>query len=461
MTGQSGAPARSRSVMDLWVLGAVVVAVGLRLLALWGIEDPSLCTRDECIFREAARDLASGKRLPTAPAGWLPAPGYPALLAWCKWAFGRVTAARELQIGLTPLLVLSVASLARRGGGEAAGRWAAWGVALHPTLVFFAITTWTETVYALLLAGVAVTTLWAREGLVARAGLAGALLGLAILTRGVATWVGPVVAWGLVMSAGGVAPGQRWRRLALWLCGLALFVGPWSLYASRTYGGPMISDATVGYVAWLGNGDHRPVTYDVGVGPVSTGVYLQQVGGRLPPCQDAGSPVARDRCLLGVAIERIGSDPATFLARVPLRLAQLFNPHTFLTRHLRWGQAPAMPWWAAELLVIFTAVTSVVVVMGSALGAWMRARGPLAVLTVGVCLYHVAVVAGLYGVSRFRLPLEPLMGVWLAVLVAQPREAWEVWQTSAGRRWGALLTLPGLGLASVWLGWTAWPGLLW
>ena len=86
---------------------------------------------------------------------------------------------------------------------------------------------------------------------------------------------------------------------------------------------------------------------------------------------------------------------------------------------------------------------------------------PLAVVTVGVSLYHVAVVAGLYGVSRFRLPLEPLMGVWLAVLVAQPREAWQVWNTSAVRRWGALLTLPGLGLASAWLGWTAWPGVLW
>jgi len=456
--GAEDAPWRDRV---WWVV--LALALALRLAALWGLEDPSLCTRDECIFRTAARTVLEGEPLPPSPTGWLPAPGYPYLMAACGAVFGRITAVRELQVLATPLLLALVYRLGHAVGSRASARVASLAVAVHPTLVFFTITTWTESVYTLLLLATIWTTWRARRGPVWHASLAGGVLGLAVLTRGVALWLFLIMLAGLLWpeDPSGASTKRPWRRTIAWVLGLVLVVAPWSLSESPRRGGLLISDATAGYVAWLGNGDFPPVTYDYAIGPVDREVYNQRVGGRPPPCPGDAGALAQDRCLLQHALNQIARDPARFVERVPLRMAQLFNPHTFLTRHLRWQYAPGIPWAAQEVLVALTMLTSLVVTLGGALAMWARARGPLAVLTAGVIAYHIAIIAGLYGTSRFRLPLEPLAILWLAAAATDPRGTWAQLRTSRTRALGATLTLPLLAWATLHYAWTGWPGVLW
>ena len=61
---------------------ALVVAVALRVIPLlvWGWSG-SDCTRDECIYKIVSRPILAGEGLAPAPKHWLPAPGFPYVMA--------------------------------------------------------------------------------------------------------------------------------------------------------------------------------------------------------------------------------------------------------------------------------------------------------------------------------------------------------------------------------------------
>ncbi|MCA9571174.1 MAG: hypothetical protein KC656_25215, partial [Myxococcales bacterium] len=333
-------------------------------------------------------------------------------------------------------------------------------LAVHPTLVFFAGTQWAETVYVTLLGLLAWSTLWAREGGPLRGLLPGFLLGLTVLVRGVATYLAPVLLVALLLPrAGSTAWRARSRHAAALLVALVLTVAPYSVVASVRWGGLVISDATLGHVMALGNDDFEPVTFDYGNGQLTGRVYGATLMRGRADCPRRGGPVAHDRCEVQRSLRWIGRHPGTFLARVPERLAQLLNPHSFLTRQLRWHAWHGIPWALEELLVAFQACFTALVVLGGTLGAWARARGPVGALTVGIVGYHVAVVAALYGLTRFRLPLEPLWIVWLAAVLAAPRDTVASLRAAPGRLVGAALSLPILLLLMARYAWTGWPGL--
>ena len=76
-----------------------------------------------------------------------------------------------------------------------------------------------------------------------------------------------------------------------------------------------------------------------------------------------------------------------------------------------------------------------------------------------ILLYHCAAIAALAGLSRYRVPLEPLLMVYLAGFIARPRL---IWEALAAERWRAILA----GLVMLWVipltlwflpaGWTWW-----
>lgn len=441
---------------------AVVLGVVVRALAVASLEDPTACTRDECIFRDAAAPLLQGQGLGLAPAGWLPAPGYPYVLAACFLLFGSMEAVRWVQVALAPLMIGALASLAHSAGGRPAARLTAVALALHPTLIFFTTTLWTETVYATLLAVAAWAVVRARSAGVLGAVFAGVVLGGATLTRGVATWLLPLYLIALLVAGERPAPrARRIRHAAAMVLGWALAIAPYSTAMSVAHQRVIVSDATVGHVAWLGNDRFEPIGFDLGNGPATTRVYLRRVGGTRPDCPYDRGPFAMDACLTQRAVGGIVQHPGRFVARIPQRMAQLFNPHTFLTRHLRWRYAPAVPWAVEELLVALQFAFSLVVCVGGAVAMWARARGATAWVTAAPIAYHVAIVAGLYGISRFRVPLEPLALVWIGVALADPRATAHALVAQPVRLVGAVITAALVAAACAGYAWTGWPGWTW
>lgn len=438
---------------DRWLWAAIVLGVAVRVapMLVWGAND---CIRDECIFRARAEDILAGAGLTPATQGWLPAPGYPYLLALVKGITGAYWPVRYLQVALAAVSTVLVHRLGDRLGGRRVALASAWLFALHPTMAFYATSLWVESNYVFLLLAASLSLLRAREGGWPRAFLPGLALAAAVLFRGIATWLPPIFA----LAALWPGPGERLREAlrARWKHALALTlavvvaVAPWSVHASRRFGGLVVSDATAGHVLYLGNNDFEPVTFDYGNGLLTGAVYSRHLRTGRPPCRRDVSPVLADACERRAAFRWIRAHPETFVRRVPTRLAQLLNPHSFLTRHVRWGYWEGLPFALREGIAVAVVLTSALFVLGGTAAAWARARGPYAVLAVGTVAYTCAVVAVSYGLTRFRLPLEALWLPYVAMLLADPRGILRALHDSPARAAGLMLTLPPLCALMAW-----------
>jgi len=449
---------------DRWLLGALFVAALLRVvpMALWPQMD---CVRDECIYRAMAMKILDGQGLTVSSKGWLTAPGFPYLLVLMKATTGAFFSVKWVNIVISLFSAGAIYEIARRVFDLRAARWAAWMFALHPTLAFFTQTMWIETVYIFFLLNAVLAALWAREQPWPRASLVGLMLGCCILFRGVATYLPPVFFVALIWPTAGwtttanfaVAIRQRWKHGAAMLVAVVLFVAPYSLYASPKHGGFLVSDATVGHVMFLGNNEFPPLTFDYGIGMLTGPLYAKYLrSGRLP-CPRNQPPVISSKCDVGKAVDWIVENPDRFANRVPLRLAQLLNPNSFLTRHIRWGYWPGLPWVLKELTAVTIVFTTMFLVLVGTLGAWSRARGAYGIIAVGTVLYTCATIAIMYGMTRFRLPLEPLWIVFAAGVMADPKGAVNALSESTPRSVGALLTIPALVALMLWFLPTGFP----
>ncbi len=456
---------------DHWLWVALGVALVLRVLPLilWPMGE---CVRDECIYRSIAYKIIEGDGLSPASKGWLPAPGYPYLLAAMKVTFGSYQSVKVVQIVLSMISVVFMYLIGRRLQDRKVARISAWLFAVHPTLAWFTNTLWIETIYIFFLLGAMGLVLWSRDRSWASAILPGMMLGGAVLFKGVATYLPPFFLLALCYptqaSSKGVREGlaRGWQHAIGFVVGLLLVVAPYSVHATQKHGAFIVTDATSGHVLYLGNNDYPPLTFDYGNGMLTQPLfqrYLRQ--GRRPcPRKDkngkALSAVKTMECESDRAVEWIKDNPKAFVSRVPMRLAQMFNPHTFLTRHVRWGYFPGLPWGLKEALVLWVALTTVVISFGGTVGAWARARGPFGAMALGTVIYTLGTSALLYGMTRFRLPLEPLWIFYVAMVFADFKGTRDIFSQSTWRSVGLLLTLPPLIALTGWYALTGWP-LFW
>lgn len=470
----------------LW--GALVVGLALRTipLAIWGTT--WVCTRDECTYLALAERLVEGQGM-TASAGWLWAPGYPVVLALHKWVTGWASAARGTQcvVGLVNILLLY--SLGKRATGLwsadsglalRAGRIAAWLYAASLPQAFFSMSLWSEVIYSmLLLTGLVALHVAAPpsdehvpEGerhdpddrstrrALALAAVVGAMVGICVLFRGVAQYMLPVFVVGLLW--------RRWRRPRAWaqavvaVVAAVLMVAPYSAYISQKYETFILSDKTLGQMMWLGNNSFQPISFDYGNGPLSKRAFKRHTQDGRPHCAGKKEVVERDECNTREGVEWALAHKEEFLRRMPLRVAQLLNPHSLMTRHLRWGRWQGLPQWTDEVAVLWGAAGSMLVMWVGALGLAARGRRAMGVVITGILLYHVAAISLLAGLTRYRIPLEPLLMIYAAQVLASPRQTLAI---LGERRWRLLAAVVALGvlvpltlwfLPAGWVGWRKW-----
>lgn len=469
---------------DRSLQAALGVALALRTvpLALWASSWP--CTRDECTYLKLAIRLAEGQGI-TDSSGWLWAPGYPALLGLHRALTGWASSIRATQVVVALGIVVLLYHLAGRAAAlwtedpalrRRASRIAAWLYAASLPQAFFAMSLWSEVLYSgLLLVGLLAlhAAAPAHDPQVPPAArvdpaafptgralrlalLLGAMIGACVLFRGVATYMLPIFVVALLW--------RRWRQGRAWaqagaaVLAAVLVVAPYSAYISAKYDTFIVSDRTLGQMMWLGNNDFPPVAFDYGNGPLSRRAFDRAEELGRPSCAPRKEVILRDACEVQAGLDWIQAHPGDFLRRVPLRIAQLVTPHSLLTRHLRWGRWQGLPQWADELTVTIGAAGSLLVMWGGALGLAARGRRALGLVVGGILLYHVAAISLLAGLSRYRIPLEPLLMIYAAQVLAAPGPALEILRR---RPWRALVA--GLALAllvplSLWFLPAGWPG---
>jgi 4-amino-4-deoxy-L-arabinose transferase-like glycosyltransferase len=453
-------------LLDPWLWGAMalgLIARGLPL-AVWPQFE---CLRDECIYRTMALAILEGDGLTTSNKGWLPSPGYPYLMAWSRQLFGTMFSLKIAQVLLGVVSQALTYGITLELSDRRAARIAAFLFGLNPTLAWFTNTWWIETVYIFTLLLAAALMMQARRRDAPGPALAsGITLGVAVLFRGVATYLPPFWMLAAIYPTDGnpfsldewwASAKRRWRSVLAFGLGALLTVAPYSVTASRQHGGFMVTDATAGHVLFLGNNEFPPLTFDYGIGMLTQPVFEKYLSSGRQACDRTAPPVRSSSCEVREALRWIQEHPDTFLARVPVRVAQMLNPHSFLTRHLRWGYWQGFPWWAKELLVVVIAGFSITLTVFGTIGAWAHARGPFAMMAVGTTAYTMFTIAVMYGMTRFRLPLEALWTVYLALFLANPRQSLAALRGDGWRLAGALATVPPMIPLILWYLPTGWP----
>jgi len=432
---------------DRRLLVLVIVTVVLRLVidGLWPMES---CVRDECMYLFTAERMAEGQGM-TASNGWIWAPAHVTLLAITHLlSWGNAAVLKVPQAFICGVAVVTLVRLSQRVVTERAAFAAGWIYALHPTLVFFATRLWSETIYATLLLMALLGLLRARDGVSGRAAITGALVGLCVLLRGVAQYMLPIFALGLLW--GRWRPRSAWGQVLALTVAAVLVVAPYSSYATHKFGTFIISDRTMGQMMWLGNNDFPPITFDYGNGQLTKKSYNGYAKQGREHCAPKDQPVERDRCETDAGKQWIRDNPAEFIGRVPLRLAQLFNPNSFLTRHLRQGGWTNLPKAVDELICVAVVLASFITVLGSAVGAWSRRYGVYALVVGLTTAYHLAAVGALAGLSRYRVPLDVIWLPFVGLALAHPKATLRALTGSWWRLLGVLVTVGVLLWLMLW-----------
>ncbi len=428
------------------------------------------CVRDECNYRILAGSIVRGEGM-VGTKGWLWAPGYPSIIALHAELFGALNSVKWTQVGAAMLTTWLIWRFTRAAYGGRAAVIAAALYALNPTHIFYASSLWSECFYTALLFGAVTALGWTRGeaadgapvaggGSWRRGALVGVLLGACVLFRGVATYLLPCVAAALLWGRWRAA--EAWRAVAAMALAAALVVAPYSAWATQRFGGLVVSDRTLGQMMWLGNNDYSPITFDFGNGLIREELYDKVIATGRDHCGFDDDPVRQDACELQAGLDWISAHPGEFLARVPLRVSQMLTPHSLLTRNLRTGRWHGLPDWFDEVLVASVVGFSFATMVGGTLGLFARGRGWYAAAATLIVGYHVAAIACLAGLSRYRVPLEPLWMVYAGAFFADPQAGLDAIRASGWRRWGAAVVtgvLVGLMLRFLpagWRGWKSW-----
>lgn len=389
---------------DRVLLAIVLGSLALQLsLAIWAAD---LTPRnDEYTYLRMAEALGQG-RFP----GELRPPGYPAFLAAIFELGGGTPAVRCLQAGLAAAATLFVYALARSAADRRTARVAAAISGFDPVLIGFSHLLWTETLYVFLwLAGLSLLLTRFDAAPRGRFAAAGALFGLAALVR-------PQILSFLPFLLGWIGwRAHRIRRLrpvaiaaALLLAGCAAVVLPLTVQQLVARGHLVVISST------------GPFNLLVGTDPTAAFVdkddHWKSTWGQLPGGgYEPGSA-------LRIGWLRIASDPLGFARKALWEAAHLFTLDSFVLRHLRngWYGEP-LPRALLPAAVIATGTFSAALMLAGALGLLGLPASPFRSVA-GLAILHSLLLFGLtFSLSRYAVPLRPLLAVGAAWCISQPR----------------------------------------
>ncbi len=314
-------------------------------------------------------------RVPTAND----TPGFPLFLAGLRLVFGpSLMAIYIAQILLSVATVLMVFLIARAYFSDQAGLWAAGLAAIYPLGFIFVATPLTETLYTFLVA--AFLALFSRISRGRNWALAAGIVG------GMATITRPVVGGFIGLACLVLALKPKKRGLALLaLGGLLLVMAPWVIRNAVVFGEFIPLSTASGYQVYGGN---APDSTGGSEGHMSAGLDFAH-----PPVQsEEMSDNQWSQKLTVMGLEVYSRDPLLFFQRLPSKIWNMWRP--------TWGEA------SLKNLVVIGGVYLLIWILALSCLWSSKCRAPLLWWFV---LYHVAVHAIIFGIVRYRIPIEPAL----------------------------------------------------
>ena len=236
-----------------------ILLVALALRVAWLIHAHPDPVSDYWVYRRMGENILDRGFIGVDGPSALLLPGYPLLLAGLMLVSRSVPWLSMVMVLLSTATCLMIYLVARRlTGREKVALVAAAACAIHPQFVLYAPVLGTEHLFVLLMLGTILVTLSLGPEMVTRSVAAGALAGLAMLTRGEMVFYVPVL-WAVVWLGLGITDRiARMRLIALFLGAMTVVISPWLIRNSEVID-PGVGLSTVsGMNFWFG---HRPGGY--------------------------------------------------------------------------------------------------------------------------------------------------------------------------------------------------------
>jgi hypothetical protein len=294
-------------------------------------------------------------------------------------------------------------------------------------------------------------TLPPRRGLI----IAGALFGLATLTRSQTLLFLPVIA-GWLAYTGRHALRHALLQTLLFLSIAALVIAPWTVYNSRIYGGLILVDTSGAFNLLLGawsahDGTRRDApTRDFVLAMFPNRRVTVQADTCLPHPGVQPDQAARQAAMVREGLCLILDHPLAFVHKSLVEFIDLFRINYTGAERLTDGFSTGrLPVWYVALLFLLDDTLYVLALLPGVIG-WAVVRRlsptPGAVALIGLWLiFNIALAPLLFAINRFRMPLLPflfiLAAVTITMLLRNRACLYDVLRTRYGIACGALAGL--------------------
>ena len=447
---QATAPTGWSALLSGWRVAAALFLAALVLrLAFVALEPPTRLVGDERVWIAAADEVSAPEvRFDPlrSPLIFYP-PLHPYLIAAARELLGGLTGVKLAQCLLGALLVIPVFSIGCRTFDRSTAATAAATAAFYPELVWQSAHFWSEPLFmALLWASLALVLRADDRRSAAAASGAGALLGLAALTRDPALYFAPVAAAWLALrraepsaatlpDAATPAPlaarPVRPRALVLaatFLATAVLVVTPWTLRNYARFGAFVPVSLMGARTFWEANaGRHQDVIEEYG--------SIDRERGPLVAYRHAwreGLAEVRER------------QPWWLFQQAWRQLPQFATSANLVVIQLeRQAYGPVTPPTAWAVLLV-TALPHVLFTAAFLVGLVTLPRSRSRGLLLLFLLYYLGIHVATLGHPRLRLPLLPVVFVYAAAAYGQARDRGLSWTPL--RRVTALLLLLAFAL---------------
>ena len=423
------------------LIAGAFAAVGLALVAA---VQPVHPVGDMAQYRAIALNLVRGHgyaQTPGEPTAQR-VPLYPLFQAAIYAALGpSAQPLRAAQVLIAAATLLLVYGLGATLGGRRAGAWAAAAAALYPATMFYAQALLSETLFTFFVIGAAWCAVSGRRPVGA-----GALIGLAALTRPIGLMLGPALA------AAAWWPRRNWKHPTLLLAAMLLALSPWVMRNEIALGRPLVADLTGGKNLLIGCNPYA--------GAREQGRRL--FAAAASPLAGITGEVALDRAARRAALTYLGAHPGRIALLAPFRLAAFWGldrEPLYLYREGYFGRRPWLRWPLAVAGLGLAPLLGLALVGAAGAdpstgsGSPLRSRtgasraqprgdpraAPLWAAMAALWLPH----ALLFAEPRFHFPLTPLLAVFAGLALAR-REVRAVRRVYV---WAA-----ACALAAIWIG---------
>lgn len=456
----------------------LLLYVGAQALLWWLYwwPAPKTFVGDEGLYLQRALGVAGLGPMPEKVWLWPPLQHW--FLGAIFRAFGPSLVAAQIAQNLLLLAgAFFLRDLWRQCDGRVrAGNLAAALFLLNPSTLAYAWWLWPEPLHLFLLLGalwllVCAPVRWKRPPWQAVAvALAGAVVGLAILTKSLLAPFWPLFAllwWRVAIAQGDTAPAgdsklwvqarhwlraggwPAWRRSAVFVLGLTVVTGPLLLYGWRTTGAPLIADSS-GFNLAGGLEDRWRSDY------IEDSVAQVNVRYVAAP----GTPQQKNAAMLLEAKSFIAEHGmfATLGEQLGKQYFRLFSAKTLLVTQLpgracegRVGAYQLATGWLVQGLTQLAMAWHLMLLLLGALGlaAWRRWRQPLLWWIALFAAYQLALFLGLHVKARFLLPLLPFLSGFAASAWLSLSQRGSMAAAAAPLVWTRIRLAVGIGLATL------------